>query len=208
MLTGFAVMALSLAMIQAASAGDDKNRVFIAKRWYSESYLKAQLEKDNSPLFRYAFSGSIAHAFAADGRPSNVDGYKYYSHPLSIRKGDFIRWKAADRGKSWDAEIDRLCVVETSSALGALKLGVKHAALKMNIRRDDLRKAVVAGIRSGELTSAPLDLYEGGGRPITPIPPEGAGRLLCNVYKTIKNRDVVYEVSVALTAEGFYGRGL
>lgn len=203
-----AVMALCLVMIQAAFAGNDKNRVFIAKRWYSESYLKNQLETVSPQLLRNAFHESVAYTFAADGPPSNLGGYTYYSQPMSTRQGDNFRWRAEDGGKNLDAEIDRLCVLEIASGLAALKFQITKAARQMNFRRGDLKKGVVAGIRSGQLTSAPLDLNSNGGRPISVIPPEGTERLLCNVYATKKSKEVIYQVSVALTAEGFYSKGL
>lgn len=206
-LRAFAGVVLCLAMGQAAYGGYDKNRAAIAKRWYSEAYVKGYLQKFYPSSVRAAFNESIAYSFAADGPPSNMGGYKYYPEPLSTRQIDGIRLKTTDGKKNVDAEIDKMCVLKISSALVALKLQVQNTARKKNIRRDDLRKGVVAALRSGELTSAPLDLNSNGGRPISVIPPDGAGRLLCNVYVTKKPKEVSYQVSVALTAEGFYGRG-
>lgn len=200
-------LVLCLAVVPAALAGYDKNRVAIAKRWYSEAYVKGYLEKFYPKSVRAAFNESIAYSYAADGPPSNMGGYKYYPEPMSTRQINGIRLKTAGIGKNIDAEIDRMCVLEISGALIALKLTVQNAARKKNIRRDDLRKGVVAAIRSGELTSAPLDLNTNGGRPISVIPPDSAEKLLCNVYVTKKTKEVIYQVSVALTAEGFYGRG-
>ncbi len=41
----FAVVGLCSAIFQPALAGDDKNRVFVAKRWYTESYVREYIEK-------------------------------------------------------------------------------------------------------------------------------------------------------------------
>lgn len=37
-----------------------------------------------------------------------------------------------------------------------------------------------------------------------PIPPSGKGDVRCNIYKTMRSGDVVYEISVVLIASAAY----
>lgn len=71
-------------------------------------------------------------------------------------------------------------------------------------QKGDLDHVIVAAVRSGQLSRAPLNLDQSNKNSISPIPPEGPGRLLCNLYATRKSNEVIYHTSVALTAEGFY----
>ncbi|SUD75966.1 Uncharacterised protein [Pseudomonas putida] len=63
----FAVVGLCSAIFQPALAGDDKNRVFVAKRWYTESYVREYTEKNHPLIFRDIFSKQMSYNFAADG---------------------------------------------------------------------------------------------------------------------------------------------
>lgn len=202
-----AVTGLCLALFQPAFAANDKTRVFIAKRWYTVSYVKDHVEKISPSLYKNAFNKSVSYAFAVDGRPANVGDYYYFSFPMATREVDFLRWGDANGGKNLDAEIDKLCVLETAGALATLKGKVRDRARSKDVRTVGLKHGVIAGIRSGQLAKAPLSLESNNKNSINVIPPEGAGRLLCNVYARKKGNDLVYEASVPLTAEGFYGRG-
>ena len=202
----FAVVGLCSAIFQPALAGDDKNRVFVAKRWYTESYVREYTEKNHPLIFRDIFSKQMSYNFAADGPPPGMEAYNYYAKPKSIREGNFLKWKAAGSGRSLEAELDRLCVLEVSGALARLKGWIRNTVRMREVKpqKGDLDHVIVAAVRSGQLSRAPLNLDQSNRNSISPIPPEGPGRLLCNLYATRKSNEVIYHASVALTAEGFY----
>ncbi|EPJ8754762.1 hypothetical protein I5S62_08290 [Pseudomonas putida] len=202
----FAVVGLCSAIFQPALAGDDKNRVFVAKRWYTESYVREYIEKNHPSIFRDIFSKQMSYNFAADGPPPGIETYNYYAKPKSIREGDFLKWKAAGSGRSLEAELDKLCVLEVSGALAKLKGWIRNTVRMREVKpqKGDLDHVIVAAVRSGQLSRAPLNLDQSNKNSISPIPPEGPGRLLCNLYATRKSNEVIYHASVALTAEGFY----
>lgn len=136
----------------------------------------------------------MSYGFAADGRPSNVDGYKYYGKQKSIREDGVLKWSAEDSGRNLEAELDKLCVREVAAVLVKLKGWVRDTTRmrrELHIQKDDLKNIVVAGIRSGELSRAPLNLDQNNKNTISAVPPEGTGRLLCNLYATRKSNEVV-----------------
>lgn len=201
-----AVVGLCSAMFQPALAGDDKSRVFVAKRWYTESYVRDYIGKNHPSIFRDIFSKQMSYQFAADGRPPNMESYNYYAKPKSIREGDVLKWKAASSGRNLEVELDKLCVLEVAGALVKLKGWIRNTVRMREIKfqKGDLEHVIVAGVRSGQLSRAPLNLDHSNKNSISAIPPEGPGRLLCNLYATRKSKEVIYQASVALTAEGFY----
>lgn len=67
---------------------------------------------------------------------------------------------------------------------------------------------MIVGIRAGELVKAPRSLANAASNPISVISSQGNAPLLCSVYESMRRSDgVTYDVSVALTAEGFYYKG-
>lgn len=203
-LKALAVVGLFLTMHQSALAFVDDKRVLSAHRWYTEAYVKDVLAKRHPSLYKDAFHKSVAYSFAADGPALNLGAYTYYDVPLSIRGHASFLWTPKDAGKNVSAEIDQQCVLLIAKSLSSLKFQVSQALVSARVRTKSA-VAVISDIKTGELTAAPLDLSTYKTRPISLIPPEGEGRLLCNVYKsTMRRAGMTYEFSVALAAPGFY----
>ncbi len=69
------------------------------------------------------------------------------------------------------------------------------------------KDSVIARIETGELASAPLSLdrtKRRNGGEIKVIPPGGEGNMRCNIYKTTRGGDVMYDISVVFIATAAY----
>lgn len=205
MFRALAVVGVCSAMLQPATASTDKLRVLATHRWYTEAYVRDYMAR-NHPTLTDAFHKSIAYAYAADAPVSLAAPYTYRANPMSSRRNAFFLWSAEDAGKNLNAEIDDQCVLLISKSLSSLKFQVSQVLVKERVSAVT-KNAVITAIKTGELAGAPLDLSPYKTRPISLIPPEGNGRLLCNVYtSTMRRKGLTYEFSVVLTAPGFYAR--
>ncbi|MEG0858384.1 MAG: hypothetical protein RSD81_00930 [Pseudomonas sp.] len=201
-LSTFAAAVFSLAVANSAYAESDKNRVLIEGRWYSEAYIKEHLSHSNPKLLRAAFQKAVTYAFAADGPGFRREGANLLTKPIKTRQGDFLRWPPKEAGQNLATELDKKCV--TRIALGLRSLAQTAVQRTIGQQRKGI---VVAEIQTGELTSAPLDLSRTVGRPISVIPPSGDGKMLCNIYKTIRSGKDTYDVSVVFITNAAYSRG-
>ncbi|CAM3882667.1 hypothetical protein CCOS865_02960 [Pseudomonas reidholzensis] len=193
---------LCLAAAQPALAGDDKTRVLVAKRWYTEAYVRQHLAKVSAAQYGNVFHPSIAYHYAANAPATGGKGDRFIALDMSTRHGGAVRWSAEREARGLSSVTDEECLSVIGASLASLKFQVKRELTRSRARA---KSAVITEIRSGALKSAPLDLNVNRGRPITIIPPEGEGRLLCNVYKSSRgSMGITYDYSVVLTASGFY----
>lgn len=202
--SGFKALAVGLCLLALQPAfAVDKKRSLYAKRWYTVADLKETLRQHYPSHYDRAFHKSVTWVFAEDGffTPGST---RYIKLPLSkpIIESDNNWWRVADKGKDLSAEIDQRCVLALTRALGRLKDQASR-----ELRWTDAKEGVIDGVRSGVLSTAPLDLSRRKDQKIGMIKPEGDFRLLCNVYKsTKKDPDLFFQYSVVLTATSVYGK--
>lgn len=202
---GFKALAAGLCLLalQPAFAAEDKKRTLYAKRWYTVDYVKDYVARHRPAGYGEAFHKSVTWVFAEDGS-FNPGSTRYLKLPLvkpSV-ESDSNWWRPADKGKDLNAEIDRRCVLAIARAASGLKYQASRA-----LSGSRVKEGVIDGIRSGVVTTAPLDLGTNKGRSIGMVPPEGDFRLLCNVYKSTKrDPDLFFQYSVVLTATSIYGK--
>ncbi|MDR0208505.1 MAG: hypothetical protein LBJ33_04995 [Pseudomonas putida] len=200
MLSKLIAAGLCLWTLQSAAA-DDKTRVLIDRRWYTEDYVRTRLFETHPSLARNAFHKSIKYAYAP--AVATLAGGRFFEHPMRSRKSDHIWMVGKNAGKNVGKETEDLCLMEIGKALASLKWQASREA-----RSVGPAEGLIVGIRAGELAKAPWNLANAASNPISVISPPGNAPLLCNVYKSMRRSDgVTYDVSVALTAEGFYYKG-
>lgn len=197
-----AIAVISWAAINGAQAGSDKNRVLFDARWYTEAYVKEHIKDRYPALYRSAFHPSVSYVYAADAPGFKASGANLLSEPMPAREGGFIRLPLKQPGTTLAAELDQQCVRYIAQGLKALTQGARQKAVRQMVKG-----VVIAGIQSGELAAAPLDLDRTRGREISLIAPPAEGRLRCNIYKTHRGGYETYDISVVLRATAAYAVG-
>jgi len=203
--TGFrsVVAAVCLLALQPAFAGEDKTRSIYSKRWYTVAEVKDYLTRYKPDHYGWGFHKSVTWVFAEDGLfiPGKTP---YIKFPMQrpVVESDNHWWRAEDKGKNLTAEMDRRCMMSINGALGRLKNQARRILLKT-----DVREAVIDGVRSGVLSTAPLDLTIRKQQKVNMVTPEGDFRLLCTVYKSPRrNEEAFFQYYVVLTATSVYGK--
>lgn len=113
-----------------------------------------------------------------------------------------MRWPSRKDGKTLKAQWDEMCV--SLIALGLRSLNQQTRQRSFATMPKD---GVIARIETGELASAPLSLdrtKRRNGGDIKVIPPGGEGSMRCNIYKTTRGGDVMYDISVVFIATAAY----
>ncbi len=196
-------VAVGLLALPPAFAGEDKTRSIYAKRWYTVAEVKGYLTRYKPDHYDRGFHKSVTWVFAEDGLfvPGKTP---YIKLPMQkpVVESDNHWWRAEDKGKDLGAEMDRRCVMSINTALGRLKDQARQI-----LRRTDVRQAVIDGVRSGVLSTAPLDLTIRKQQKVNMVTPEGDFRLLCTVYKSPRrNEESFFQYSVVLNATSVYGK--
>ena len=199
-----ATTVFSLAVLNGAYAENDKNRVLVEARWYTEAYVKQSLANSNSRLLASTFHPMVTYVFAADAPGFRPEGANLLKKEVSTIQGDFVRWPPRKDGKTLKTQVDEMCVSLIARGLNSLYQQTRQRSFA-TIPRD----LVIAKIETGELVSAPLDLdrtKSRNGGDIKVIPPRGEGKMRCNIYKTTRGGDVMYDISVVFITTAAYQR--
>lgn len=200
----FATAVFSLAVLNVACAATDKNRVLVESRWYTEAYVKQSLANSNPSLLASAFPSTATYVFAADAPGFRPEGTNLLKKEVSTIQGDFVRWPPRKDGKTLKTQWDEMCVSLIARGLRSLYQQTRQISF-VTIPKD----LVIAKIETGELVSAPLSLdrtKKRNGGDIKVIPPKGEGEMRCNIYKTTRGGDVMYDISVVFIATAAYPR--
>jgi hypothetical protein len=123
---------------------------------------------------------------------------------VSTIQGDFVRWPPRKDGKTLKTQWDEMCVSLIAQGLESLYQQTRQRSF-VTIPKD----LVIAKIETGELVSAPLSLDQTkkrNGGDIKVIPPGGEGKMRCNIYKTTRGGDVMYDIFVVFIATAAYRR--
>lgn len=197
----FAVSIFSFAVLNCAYAEADRSRVLIETRGYTQAYVKQSLGNSNPRLLASVFPNNVAYVLAADApgfQPEGENLLRHVKDGTSTRQGEFIR---EEKGKILTMQFDEMCAKLIGLGLRSLGQGTKQ-----RLSAWTKKPIVIAQIMSGELASAPLDLDRTAGRKIKVIPEEN-GNMRCNIYKSLRNHKVTYDISVALVARSAYWGG-
>lgn len=197
-----AIAVLSLVFANNAHAATDKKRVKIEARWYTQAYIKQHLAQNDPRRLASAYSSTVSYIFAADASGVPSAGENLLKKDVKSVKSDFVRWPSSRDARPLKTQLDDMCVRLIAGRLRGLGQGVRQRSQKTTPKN-----IVVAEIYAGELTAAPLSLERTTGPDaIRVIPPKGEGRMLCNIYKTTRGGDIMYDVSVVLVAKAAYPR--
>lgn len=195
-----AVAGFSYALLNCVYAAADKNRELIEARWYTEAYVKEHLPRTNSSFLGEIFHKKVTYSFSGDTHEFQADSANLLEKPITVPKGDFLRWPPKKGGNNLATELDAKCVSLIGQGLRGLEQGARQRA-----SLGSLKGIVISGIQTGELASAPLDL-DRNSKKILVSPPMGDRKMRCNVYKTLRGGYVTYDVSVVLIATAAYWR--
>lgn len=199
-----ATTVFSLAVLNQAYAATDKNRVLVEARWYTEAYVKQSLANSNSRLLASAFPSTATYVFASDSPGFRPEGANLLKKEVTTIQGDFVRWPPRKDDKALKTQWDEMCVSLIAQGLRSLYQQTRQSSF-VTIPKD----LVIAKIETGELLSAPLSLDQTkkrNGGDIKVIPPGGEGKMRCNIYKTVRGGDVMYDISVVFIATAAYRR--
>ncbi|MBM3111403.1 hypothetical protein H8F21_22310 [Pseudomonas sp. P66] len=200
----FATTVFSLAVLNGAYAENNKDRVFVEARWYTEAYVKQSLANINPRLLSAAFPPMANYVFAADTPGLRPEGENLLKKEVWSIEGGFVRWPPKKDGKTLKTQWDDMCVTLSARGLKGL-----YYEARLRSRLTTPKDLVISRIETGELVSAPSSLDASRGRDrgyevIKVIPPRGEGKMRCNIYKTMRRGYVRYDISVVLIAPVAY----